>query len=294
MDLSSLNTSQQIILFLLLIVGSQIIISSAVLYVRKRAFEIKFKGISEERRRSRVEELPSRMRFDLRSHLHPGDTDVHLEDQQGLSDGSSKAHPDIALQTTPTEAPPSQPADDHIQWVDDDQITVSDTKPRHNHHHHHHHHRVFPMVGVGARHDLNNDPRDVPPNPAHYDQAEYSGFKSALKETRKYFSASKGLISRNSQFHGLTPEEREELGGVEYKAVSFLSVVVPTYFFSFLVLGMVGVGSWVVANRPSVAQEDGLSPFWTGAFFATSAFANSGMALLDKNMTALQTWSVLS
>ena len=32
----------------------------------------------------------------------------------------------------------------------------------------------------------------------------------------------------------------------------------------------------------------GLSPFWTGAFFAVSAFNNSGMALLDANAAALQ------
>jgi Trk-type K+ transport system membrane component len=33
----------------------------------------------------------------------------------------------------------------------------------------------------------------------------------------------------------------------------------------------------------------GIDPFWTGAFFAISAFNNSGMALLDANATALQT-----
>jgi potassium uptake Trk family protein len=32
-----------------------------------------------------------------------------------------------------------------------------------------------------------------------------------------------------------------------------------------------------------------LNPFWTGAFFAVSAFNNSGMALLDANATAFQT-----
>src|SRR5271170_2020541 len=35
--------------------------------------------------------------------------------------------------------------------------------------------------------------------------------------------------------------------------------------------------------------QTGLNPFWTGAFFAISAYNNSGMALLDSNAAALQT-----
>lgn len=82
--------------------------------------------------------------------------------------------------------------------------------------------------------------------------------------------------------------EREELGGVEYKAVSVLSWIVSLYFFLFLLLGIIGVGTWLQANHPEVTRVNGLDPFWTGAFFAVSAFVNSGMSLLDKNMTALQ------
>lgn len=113
------------------------------------------------------------------------------------------------------------------------------------------------------------------------------GFMGVISGTQKYFS-SKGLISRNSQFHGLTSAEREELGGVEYKAVSLLSAIVSLYLFVFLLLGIIGVGSWLQVNHPEVTRANGLDPFWTGAFFAVSAFVNSGMSLLDKNMTALQ------
>lgn len=37
-----------------------------------------------------------------------------------------------------------------------------------------------------------------------------------------------------------------------------------------------------------MTQRLGLNPFWTGAFFAISAFNNSGMALLDANAVAIQ------
>lgn len=113
-------------------------------------------------------------------------------------------------------------------------------------------------------------------------------FKGIYYGTQKYFM-SKGLVSRNSQFHGLSDAERERLGGVEYRAVSFLTVVVLLYWASFLLLGIAGVGGWLENNHPDIPRRNGLSPFWTGAFFAVSAFVNSGMSLLDANMTALQT-----
>lgn len=274
MDLSTLNTFQQAILFILLILGSAILISSTVLMVRKRAFEAKLKGVSDEREASRRASA-------LELHVFPkapSESDSSGHDLQGQG---SRLRPKTTVTVQETPAQPSF-TDDQIQWVDDDQITVGDGQR-----HHHHHHRVFPMAGVGARPDLNNHPRAVTPLPLYTEDSSMFGFKGIIRGTQKYFS-SKGLISRNSQFHGLTSAEREELGGVEYKAVSLLSVIVSLYLFMFLLLGIIGVGSWLQANHPEVTRVNGLDPFWTGAFFAVSAFVNSGMSLLDKNMTALQ------
>lgn len=271
-DLSTLNTFQQTILFLLLILGSAILISSTVLMVRKQAFEAKLKGVSDEReasRRASTLELQNAFEMDSREG-ESSSNDVKGE----LCKPRSKST--VIVQQTPTS--PSN--DDQVLWLDDDQVTVSDTQQ------HHHHHRVFPMAGVGARPDLDNHPRDVPPL-ALYTEESMFGFKGLIRGTQKYFS-SKGLISRNSQFHGLTSAEREELGGVEYKAVSLLSWIVSLYFFLFLLLSVIGIGTWLQLNHPEVTRVNGLDPFWTGAFFAVSAFVNSGMALLDKNMTALQ------
>lgn len=187
----------------------------------------------------------------------------------------------------PLEASIIPENDDQIHWVDDDQITLGHLRPRS----HQHSHRVFPMVGVGARPDLNNHPRDAAPSLSLSQEAgedEASRFKGMIQGTQKYFF-SKGLISRNSQFHGLTPGEREMLGGVEYRAVSFLWAIVLLYWLMFMLFGIIGMGGWLQANHPDTARENGLSPFWTGAFFAVSAFVNSGMSLLDANMTALQT-----
>lgn len=286
-------------------VGSPVLVSSAVLFVRKQAFERKFKGIAEERhsrslhrspglntalssscRKSRSPQTP-RDNTDLENQFSDKEgtalsVSIPVHGQNTTRVNSSGISTSVSAQGCPGTLNPTQ-EDDHIQWVDDDQITIGGSqRPRK------HTHRIFPMAGVGARPDLDNDPRDILPDPSLYEGMRISFIGSALKGTQKYF-LSRGFISRNSQFYGLTPSDREKLGGVEYKAVSFLSVIVPLYFVLFNALGIVGVGSWISINRPWLARENGLSPFWVGAFFAASAFGNSGMALLDANATALQT-----
>ncbi|KAJ5162022.1 Potassium transporter [Penicillium capsulatum] len=266
-DLSTLNTFQQAILFILLILGSAILISSTVLLVRKRAFEAKFKGVSDEREASR---RASALKLQSPSR------DLPRGKEPGEESGPLRQKTTVQVQETPA----SSSIQNDPRWLDDDQVTVADSQSRH------HQHRVFPMAGVGARMDLNNHPRDAP-LPLYPEEPSGFGFKGIIRGTQKYFS-SEGRITRNSQFYGLTTAERDELGGVEYEAISFLSVVVSLYFVMFLLLGIIGVGGWLEANHPEVTRSNGLSPFWTGAFFAVSAFVNSGMSLLDANMTALQ------
>lgn len=253
--------------------GHAVLISLTVLLVRKRAFEAKFKGVSDDRKQKHASRLPSviELQYGDREIAH-GSTGTDLPDE---SDQGCKSRPKTAVtvKETPEISTREEP------WVDDDQITVGGTTR-------HHHHRVFPMAGIGARPDLNNHPRDAAPNVPLYAEDSASGFKGILRGTQKYIT--KGLVSRNSQFHDLTAAEREELGGVEYKAVSFLSLVVFLYFILFILCGIIGMGGWLEANHPDVTRSNGLSPFWTGAFFAVSAFVNSGMSLLDANMTALQ------
>ncbi|KAL9099509.1 MAG: hypothetical protein Q9187_009488, partial [Circinaria calcarea] len=55
-NLSQLNTWQQFMLFLLTILGSAILVSTAVVHVRRKAFERKFKSVvEEEQRRPKVQ-----------------------------------------------------------------------------------------------------------------------------------------------------------------------------------------------------------------------------------------------
>ncbi|KAI9724663.1 MAG: hypothetical protein M1828_003532 [Chrysothrix sp. TS-e1954] len=108
------------------------------------------------------------------------------------------------------------------------------------------------------------------------------------RPTDTWFKSAAGYFTYNSQVHGLTLDERAELGGCEYSAVLFLSFLVPIYFFIWQILGAIALGARVNNNRPGIAHSFGVNPWWAGAFTAVSGFNNSGMMVIDANMVAFQ------
>jgi hypothetical protein len=68
-------------------------------------------------------------------------------------------------------------------------------------------------------------------------------------------------IGRNSTFHDLSEEEREKLGGVEYRAIRLLFIIVPTYFVLWQLLGCLAAGAYLAKNKASVTEENGLNPW---------------------------------
>lgn len=112
------------------------------------------------------------------------------------------------------------------------------------------------MQGVGAR-----STASLPqwqPSPAGKTRSQ-TLLTDPASQTDKYFPSS-GLIARNSQFYNLDEDERERLGGVEYKAIHFLSIIVPLYFILWQLLGCLGIGAYVSNNRADTARKNGLNP----------------------------------
>lgn len=71
-------------------------------------------------------------------------------------------------------------------------------------------------------------------------------------------------VGRNSAFVDLTEEQREELGGIEYRALKLLAVVLVSYFVGFHLLGMICLLPWIVndANYSGRLREVGVNPVW--------------------------------
>jgi hypothetical protein len=59
----------------------------------------------------------------------------------------------------------------------------------------------------------------------------------------------------------LTEEERDKLGGVEYRAVCLLTIIVPIYFVAWQILGGLAVGAYVARNKSTVTETNGLAPW---------------------------------
>ncbi|PVF97492.1 TrkH-domain-containing protein [Serendipita vermifera] len=111
-------------------------------------------------------------------------------------------------------------------------------------------------------------------------------------ETREvpYFSFS-AIVGRNSAFHGLTEEELEELGGVEYRGLRVLSYIVPCYYIGTQALGWI-VNSLLMSRDKYQSLFSGqwryVRPSWAGVFLGTSVTTNTGMSLVDTALVPFQ------
>lgn len=214
-NLSQITTWQQIILFLLIILGSSIWVSIWTVAFRKHVFETRFEEIVKPR-----------------NALNATGSPVPVG--HSLSSASSTAFQQTLEMTT---------------------------------------HRA--------------EQAPVPTTSVEFDRVDE-------KHPRKYGPwAANSLFShrgawRNFQFHDLRREEREQLGGYEYRSLKLLSIVVPLYFFLWQFLGCLALGAWINNHMASTTKANGINPWWLGIFNGASAFNNSGMSLLDANMVPFQ------
>ncbi|RYP34167.1 hypothetical protein DL767_004394 [Monosporascus sp. MG133] len=62
-------------------------------------------------------------------------------------------------------------------------------------------------------------------------------------------------VGRNAQFHSFMSEEHERLGGTEYRALKLLSVLVLLYSFLWQFLGCIALGVWIANSQPGPAER---------------------------------------
>ena len=290
-NLSILNTFQQFMLFVLIILGSAILVSIVVVNTRRKAFERRFKSIVADERQKRREKGGSRrMSFtrafsrsgvDVAGHdngeeaakLEKTSDDGAVEPANGhaindISQDEPRLSPKVAEHLDPethdVEAAHtvSTHSQDHRPLSIDASLTrritfaspASPTRQRQ-------HNRILSMQGVGARQNLMNHPRKAE-NPV------YSSDMPSISETvlaSPPLSSAKlsleGFVGRNSQFSNLSLAERTRLGGVEYRAENVLALVVPLYFVLWQLFGCIGLGAYVAYNWADTATSNGLNPW---------------------------------
>jgi potassium uptake Trk family protein len=97
-------------------------------------------------------------------------------------------------------------------------------------------------------------------------------------------------IGRNSTFVDLTEEQREELGGIEYRSLKTLAWVLMGYYFGFFLFGIVLLLPWIVrdSHYSQLVRDDGASPTWWGFFTPMSMFTDLGFTLTPDSMVSFQ------
>ncbi|KAJ5222105.1 uncharacterized protein N7469_010992 [Penicillium citrinum] len=118
-------------------------------------------------------------------------------------------------------------------------------------------------------------------------------FRSLTQErdrpTQPYLSWN-ATVARNSNFIDLTEEQRDELGGIEYRALKTLAVVLISYYVGFHLFGMISMIGWImtVDTWGDIVKADGIGRPWWGIFTAASAFNDLGFTLTPDSMNSFQ------
>lgn len=98
-------------------------------------------------------------------------------------------------------------------------------------------------------------------------------------------------LGRNSAFVGeLSDEQREELGGIEYRSLKTLSLILTLYFWGFWFLSVIFLTPWIM-HTPYGSIVDGASQnrVWWGFFTGSSAFMDLGFTLTPDSMNSFNT-----
>jgi hypothetical protein len=81
-------------------------------------------------------------------------------------------------------------------------------------------------------------------------QGSLPGRKRKAKQLALPNISSRATQSRNSQFHNLTVEDRERLGGIEYRSLKLLLKIVIGYFFGLHLFGALCLVGWILHADP--------------------------------------------
>ena len=109
-------------------------------------------------------------------------------------------------------------------------------------------------------------------------------------ETPAPYLSYQPTIGRNSFFLGLSEDQREELGGIEYRALKALAFILVLYFFLWHILGVICLTPWIYRSgtyAPFVTGQ-GQGRAWWGIFTAASAFNDLGFTLTNNSMISFQ------
>lgn len=93
-------------------------------------------------------------------------------------------------------------------------------------------------------------------------------------------------VGRNSTFVAVNDDQIRELGGVEYRALRLLAVILIAYYVGFHLLNMTFYLPFILHMKHyrEIVEADGISPTWWAFFTAATMFNDVGFALTPDSM----------
>ncbi|KAH8982284.1 TrkH-domain-containing protein, partial [Lactarius akahatsu] len=303
-DLSSLTAWQQVIIVLVSLVGSPVFVSLVTVYFRKRhltqhlylAIKSEFDRTKtrDSGRRTMSLRTPARQKVNFRrvhNNMAPSPLVIHRVDTEpklisSMDFSASQDYSDRLIgsaeymvyagptrrRTVQTINP--QHKDDTLGFGSPVNWFVETLQ------------RLFPSLGRNIHRTftmpdaprlLVSDQGEVPPGAR---PVSYLSFKAR--------------VGHNSRFIGLSDDDYEELGGVEYRALSALLWIVSGYYFITLLIPVavlapyMSMSKWKDNFQPP-NQHRVINPVWFSAFQVVGAWANTGFSLVDQNLIPFQT-----
>ncbi|KAM0814427.1 putative Cation transport protein-domain-containing protein [Seiridium cardinale] len=299
-NLSQLTTFQQVQLCVYMIMGSQIIISYFTITFRKRIFEKRFEDIVE-RERARRKATTSKTgavvgmtgaMIGLQVMSSFGKTP---DGKQGQSSRpwSSKQSNEPNVQVANTALPPEERPSLYSQAQTNSATGIlggGERDPPQQQH-------------VGFLEPIReNRPQSATTGHSIYETPSHQSGKTARRRpqtvesrasdagfnVKTFVKEQKGNIGRNGQFFNLSEDQREYLGGVEYRSLKFLSTFVIVYFVLWQLFGAIALGAWMSVFAVDTSAVNAQNPWWAGIFLAISAYNNAGFTLLDAGFIPFQ------
>lgn len=159
------------------------------------------------------------------------------------------------------------------------------------HHHHHDGLRKASMAHEGAHRRASFVPQRPPCGPRSKTldtiRTAISGYEG--EHEMPYLSYAP-TVGRNSNFIGLTREQREELGGIEYRSLKTLVYILLSYYWGFQLLAATFLLPYILHNSKygKVVTEAGVGRPWWAFWTANGAFNDVGFALNPDSMISFQ------
>ncbi|KAI5294851.1 low affinity potassium transporter [Ascosphaera acerosa] len=111
-------------------------------------------------------------------------------------------------------------------------------------------------------------------------------FTQSRDDTNLPYLSYQPTIGRNSAFVDLTEEQRDELGGIEYRSLKKLAVILVSYYVFFHTFGFICLCPWIFHMRSygKVVTDAGQGRPWWALFTSASAFNDLGYTLTPDSM----------